>query len=87
MNAFTKGDDSFPPRDWSKLPKALSTLESVIHPQNKPIFDLLLQEEEVEYAVLLEKTELNPRQLKRRMDNLLKHQLVHKFEGWVSRYF
>ncbi len=86
MNTFMKGDDAFPSRDWSMLPNALATLESIIHPQNKIIFDLLLTEGEVEHHELLQKTGLNPRQFKRRIDRLLKYDLIHKFSG-ISQTF
>ena len=80
MNTFMKGDHVYPPRDWSMLSDALATLESIIHPQNKPIFDLLL-EGEVSHNDLLQQTGLNPRQFKRRINNLLKHRLICEFNG------
>lgn len=76
-----KGDHEFPPRDWSMLSDALATLESIIHPQNKPIFDSLLSEGEVSHDDLLLQTGLNPRQFKRRINNLLKYRLIHEFNG------
>lgn len=81
MNTFLKGDDSFPSRDWSMLSTALGALESIIHPQNTPIFDLLSQNDEVDYLDLLEETGLNARQFKRRMQRLINFKLVHEFKG------
>ena len=81
MHTLLKGNEEFPTRDWSRLPNALATLESIIHPQNKPILDFLIQHEEVEQEDLLEETGLNPRQLKRRMDSLQRNNIIGQYDS------